>query len=153
MCSCQAGFFQERCEIGTKAIAAGGSFTCALRTDDTIACWGSDTEGQASPPEGAFVQVTREMLTPAPYVRTTPLHAGDITTTDRLLRPKIYSPRSLREAVTLAHCDQTAPSYAGDMTTPAKLLPQKEHLSILRLGTSTPAPSRATTIVYAAGDL
>jgi len=35
-------------------IAAGKSFACALRTDQTIACWGDPLDGRTSPPSGAF---------------------------------------------------------------------------------------------------
>jgi alpha-tubulin suppressor-like RCC1 family protein len=29
-----------------------------VRTDGTVACWGDDSVGQATPPAGAFVSVT-----------------------------------------------------------------------------------------------
>ena len=31
--------------------------TCGLRTDGTVACWGDDESGQATPPEGEFISV------------------------------------------------------------------------------------------------
>ena len=34
------------------AISGGGYHTCGLRKDGTAVCWGSDEEGQASPPDG-----------------------------------------------------------------------------------------------------
>jgi alpha-tubulin suppressor-like RCC1 family protein len=30
---------------------------CALRTDGTLACWGKNDQGQATPPAGKFTQV------------------------------------------------------------------------------------------------
>ncbi len=41
-----------------KAISAGERFTCALRTDHTIACWGDNTLGEASPLSGTFKAIT-----------------------------------------------------------------------------------------------
>ena len=35
--------------------SAGTDHACALRHDGTIACWGRDDQGQASPPEGTVV--------------------------------------------------------------------------------------------------
>jgi hypothetical protein len=38
-------------------VAAGGEFTCALKPDGTLACWGFDQYGQSTPPPGIFQQV------------------------------------------------------------------------------------------------
>jgi alpha-tubulin suppressor-like RCC1 family protein len=35
-------------------VAAGGGHTCAIKIDHTIACWGLDNHGQATPPTGSF---------------------------------------------------------------------------------------------------
>ncbi len=41
------------------AISAGGSHTCALRGDGSPVCWGFDSHGKASPPEGErFVAIS-----------------------------------------------------------------------------------------------
>jgi len=40
------------------AVAAGESHACAIRTDGTIACWGSNHWGETSPPPGVFTQIT-----------------------------------------------------------------------------------------------
>ena len=34
------------------SISSGGNHTCGLRADGTASCWGSDSYGQSSPPEG-----------------------------------------------------------------------------------------------------
>ena len=39
-------------------MSAGGDHTCEVRSDDSVACWGSDTAGQATPPAGSFVSVS-----------------------------------------------------------------------------------------------
>jgi alpha-tubulin suppressor-like RCC1 family protein len=44
------------------AVAAGGDHTCAILDDASVACWGSDTDGQL----GNGVLETREMSTPSP---------------------------------------------------------------------------------------
>lgn len=40
-----------------QSVSGGGNHTCALLTDGTVECWGSDIYGQSSPPGGAFTQV------------------------------------------------------------------------------------------------
>ena len=40
------------------AVSAGGVHTCGLRTDGTVACWGSNPSGAATPPDGTFTQVS-----------------------------------------------------------------------------------------------
>src|SRR3990172_7697131 len=39
-------------------VSAGGYHTCGVRTDGTLACWGYNASGQASPPGGTFTQVS-----------------------------------------------------------------------------------------------
>jgi hypothetical protein len=36
---------------------------CAIRSDGTLACWGDDTWGQASPPEGTFTHIAAGRMT------------------------------------------------------------------------------------------
>ena len=38
-------------------IAAGGSHSCAIRTDHTIACWGDNRHGQTDPPPGQYTTI------------------------------------------------------------------------------------------------
>ena len=42
----------------TSSVSAGGYHTCMVRTDGSIACWGFDDRGQASPPAGSFSSVS-----------------------------------------------------------------------------------------------
>ncbi|HEY0735338.1 MAG TPA: S8 family serine peptidase [Herpetosiphonaceae bacterium] len=44
--------------ITRKSVSAGYVHTCGVRTDQTLACWGSNTYGQATPPSGTFTQVS-----------------------------------------------------------------------------------------------
>jgi hypothetical protein len=44
-------------EVGS-TISAGTSHTCGVKTDGTLACWGSNSSGQATPPGGTFTQVS-----------------------------------------------------------------------------------------------
>ena len=37
-----------------RAVAAGGSHTCAIGSDDTITCWGDNAHGQTDAPQGTF---------------------------------------------------------------------------------------------------
>jgi Ca2+-binding RTX toxin-like protein len=52
------------------SISAGFGHTCGIRTDGTLACWGRNLEGQASPPAGTFTAVSADELrgTPRPDV-------------------------------------------------------------------------------------
>jgi alpha-tubulin suppressor-like RCC1 family protein len=43
---------------GFKAVSAGGYHTCAIRTNDTVRCWGLNTDGQAKAPPGTFKAVS-----------------------------------------------------------------------------------------------
>ena len=40
------------------AVSNGSQFSCALRSDATIVCWGQNDFGQATPPSGQFAAVT-----------------------------------------------------------------------------------------------
>ena len=41
------------------SVSAGhGDDTCGVRSDGSVACWGSDVEGQATPPAGSFDSVS-----------------------------------------------------------------------------------------------
>ena len=35
------------------SVSAGANYTCGLRADGSVACWGSDYGGKATPPEGS----------------------------------------------------------------------------------------------------
>ena len=41
-----------------KATSAGGAHSCAIRTDETIRCWGSNQHGQMNAPQGTFRSVS-----------------------------------------------------------------------------------------------
>ena len=42
---------------GFTSISTGNNHVCGLRDNGTIACWGVDTEGNTTPPEGTFTAV------------------------------------------------------------------------------------------------
>ena len=48
-------------EAGTK-LSAGEYHTCMVRDTGAVACWGSDIDGQATPPAGSFVSVSAGLL-------------------------------------------------------------------------------------------
>ena len=39
-------------------IDAGAAYTCGVKTNGNVECWGSNDEGQARPPKGPFLQVS-----------------------------------------------------------------------------------------------
>ena len=39
-------------------VSAGWNHTCGVRTDSSVACWGYDEYGEATPPEGEFTSVS-----------------------------------------------------------------------------------------------
>src|SRR5207253_1704847 len=43
---------------GFRSVSAGASYTCAVKVDDTLACWGRNIYGQATPPAGNFKSVS-----------------------------------------------------------------------------------------------
>src|SRR4051812_18342256 len=40
------------------AISTGYDHTCGIREDGTVACWGDNSSGQATPASGQFVQIS-----------------------------------------------------------------------------------------------
>ena len=40
------------------SVSAWGLHTCGVRTDGSVKCWGSDWEGQSTPPSGEFISVS-----------------------------------------------------------------------------------------------
>ena len=36
--------------FSSKSVAAGNRYTCAIKADDTLQCWGRDTDGQSTVP-------------------------------------------------------------------------------------------------------
>lgn len=45
-----------------KMISAGGMHSCGISADDTLACWGDNSFGQAGPPEGRFAMVSAGLV-------------------------------------------------------------------------------------------
>jgi hypothetical protein len=41
-----------------RAVATGGNHSCAIKTDNSIVCWGFDTYGESTPPDRAFAMVS-----------------------------------------------------------------------------------------------
>ena len=40
------------------SVSAGGGHTCAVRQDGSVACWGEDEYGEATPPEREFASIS-----------------------------------------------------------------------------------------------
>ena len=50
---------QSDAPVGTyQAVTAGGYHTCAIRTDNTVTCWGSNRGGKSDAPAGTYQAVT-----------------------------------------------------------------------------------------------
>lgn len=45
-----------------RQVSTGWLHTCGIKTDNTVACWGNNNDGQSSPPAGVFTQVTAGRL-------------------------------------------------------------------------------------------
>ena len=67
-CSCAAGWNLGSdgvtCVEAFKAVqvVAGGDHSCAIKRDNTLACWGDNAYGQSTPPSGTFLQVSAGYL-------------------------------------------------------------------------------------------
>ena len=57
-CSDLCTYDGSTCEHTFSQVSAGDEHTCAVKTDGTVACWGDDFYGQATPPAGTFSQVS-----------------------------------------------------------------------------------------------
>ncbi len=54
-----AGYLNKTLTVPVyRQVSAGWSHTCALKPDNTLACWGENGAGQATPPAGTFQQVS-----------------------------------------------------------------------------------------------
>lgn len=51
-----------------KQVMVGGAFTCALRTDDELLCWGDNTFGQLGIGATGTVKIMGETMKPTPYM-------------------------------------------------------------------------------------
>ncbi|CAK0740298.1 hypothetical protein CCP3SC1AL1_100003 [Gammaproteobacteria bacterium] len=49
---------------GYKQVSAGYGHTCGLKTDNTVACWGNNSYGQATPPPAPLSKSVRVIPTP-----------------------------------------------------------------------------------------
>ena len=47
------------------SVDVGGLHACGVKTDGTVACWGDNSVGQATPPAGTFTAVSAGASTPA----------------------------------------------------------------------------------------
>ncbi|MGB0591301.1 MAG: hypothetical protein ACPGU1_16615, partial [Myxococcota bacterium] len=57
--TCAASWSGSTCEMPASAmLSAGHRHTCALTFEGRARCWGLDSEGQSSPPEGAFIALS-----------------------------------------------------------------------------------------------
>ncbi len=53
-----SSFLSANEAILTGVVDSGWNHTCAIKTDNTIVCWGRNRFGQATPPSGTFLQVS-----------------------------------------------------------------------------------------------
>ncbi len=109
-----AGYLNKTLTVPVyRQVSAGTDYTCGLKVDNTLACWGDNGNGQATPPAGSFKQVS------AGYTHTCALKADNTlacwgtTITAKLLRLPEASSRSARANITLARSRPTTPWPAG----------------------------------------
>ena len=129
------------------AVSAGGAHSCAIRADGTLACWGSNADGQLTGvPTGQFVAVA------AGGAHSCAIRADGTLAcwgsnaeraTDRGSRPGSSSP-SPRAAPTPARSAPTAPSPAGAATPTGQLTGVPDRAS------SSPSPRAAPTAARSA---
>ena len=98
------------------SVSAGGSHTCGVRIDGSVACWGSnywgsDYYGQATPPAGSFSPTPRT-ADPTPEPTPTPTMAPTHTPTP--VPTPAAMPLSLNEYLT--HCAPTDLELADNAT-------------------------------------
>ena len=112
-----------------RAVTAGLSHSCGLRTDNTITCWGNNYAGKADPPAGTFHAVTAGGRScRAGYAPTTPSHAGGATPTGKPTRPPEHSTPSPPAGVIRAGYAPTTPSHAGGATTLRESRPARRNI-------------------------
>lgn len=54
----RAGSLLEPVSATWSTVSAGYDHTCGVRTDGSVACWGANDDGQATPPQGTFHSVS-----------------------------------------------------------------------------------------------
>jgi Putative Ig domain/Regulator of chromosome condensation (RCC1) repeat len=56
--SMQQSHAQETDILPYSDVQTGGSYTCAIKADQTVVCWGDNSLGQATPPTSSFKQIS-----------------------------------------------------------------------------------------------
>ena len=82
------------------AITAGSNHSCALRTDNTITCWGNNGRGGPTRPTANTAPSPPAAATLAPCEPTTPSHAGATTAKTDLYRGQADAPDGQYTAIT-----------------------------------------------------
>ena len=105
-----------------KAVSAGGDHSCAIRTDDTVTCWGQNSLGQADAPTGSFKAVSAGRdhscgIRTDDTITCWGSPAGETTTMGSLTTYRqIVSKLSAQAGAIVAGYVPTTPSPAGDAT-------------------------------------
>jgi len=53
-CTCYPGITGPQCDVAFQVLGAGDDFTCGLRNDHQIICWGRNDQGQTNVPPGSY---------------------------------------------------------------------------------------------------